>query len=189
MSWPLARTKGATLTVREDSDGISFEADLPDTQDARDVVQLARAGVISSMSFSFNYSPGGYRTSTKNGETYLHVTRIARIHELSVVCEPAYQATSVSARGRQLAEVRARAARARQDNPPVGSHGRIRARAVDLYRPDSPHSWVRDMATVSADERHTHAAVMRGSRGALAAPGEGIPDPTHGSADVTPASV
>lgn len=83
MSRPLARTKAGSLTVREDSQGISFEADLPDTQDARDVVELARAGVISSMSFAFAYAPGGYRTSTKDGETYRHVSDLAHFRAVA----------------------------------------------------------------------------------------------------------
>jgi HK97 family phage prohead protease len=49
----LGSVSNGTLRLNEDSRGLRFEADLPDTQAARDVHTLVKRGDISQCSFSF----------------------------------------------------------------------------------------------------------------------------------------
>lgn len=93
----LARTRNGTLRLREDERGLAFEADLPDTQLARDVLELVRRGDLSQMSFAFrvkrdNWSPDGLRE-------LLDVD----LFDVSVVTYPAYEETTVTARSRKEA--------------------------------------------------------------------------------------
>jgi HK97 family phage prohead protease len=50
---PLARTKNGTLRLKEDEIGLYMDADLPDTQAARDLYTLVERGDVDQMSFAF----------------------------------------------------------------------------------------------------------------------------------------
>jgi HK97 family phage prohead protease len=50
---PLARTKNGTLRLKEDDAGLYMDADLPDTQAARDLYTLVERGDVDQMSFAF----------------------------------------------------------------------------------------------------------------------------------------
>ena len=49
----LARTKSGTLRLAEDTRGLHFDLDLPDTTAGRDVLALAERGDLGGMSFGF----------------------------------------------------------------------------------------------------------------------------------------
>ena len=49
----LARTKSGTLRLSEDSRGLAFDLDIPDTQAGRDILALAERGDIGGASFGF----------------------------------------------------------------------------------------------------------------------------------------
>ncbi len=50
---PLARTKNGTLNLIEDDRGLRFDAELADTQEARDIYTLVERGDVDQMSFAF----------------------------------------------------------------------------------------------------------------------------------------
>jgi HK97 family phage prohead protease len=95
----MSRTRAGTLRLSENGRGLWFEADLPNTTVANDVLELVRSGNAGGMSFAFTVPEGGERWSGERREL-----RAVTLHELSVVSAwPAYQGTSVAARARQHA--------------------------------------------------------------------------------------
>jgi HK97 family phage prohead protease len=92
----LARTRSRSLRLSEDSTGLAFELDLPDTTEGRDVLALAERGDLGGMSFGFTVAPGG---ETREGG--VRVLEAVRLHEISVVkAWPAYDGTIVTPRSR-----------------------------------------------------------------------------------------
>lgn len=90
----LARTRSGTLKLSEDSRGLAFALDLPETQAARDVLALAERGDLGGMSFAFTVDKAGERWEGKRREL-----RSVTLHEISVVSAwPAYDGTTVAAR-------------------------------------------------------------------------------------------
>lgn len=92
----LARTRSGTLRLAEDSRGLHFDLDLPNTSFGRDILELVERGDVGGASFAF--------TLRKNGEQWIGDRRELRsvnLHEISIVSAwPAYDATVVQARAR-----------------------------------------------------------------------------------------
>jgi HK97 family phage prohead protease len=105
----LARTKSKTLRLGEDSRGLAFDLDVPDTSHGRDVLALAERGDLGGMSFGFEVAQGGEAWSGNKREL-----RSVVLHEISIVSAwPAYEGTVVAARARPRGEpVRLRLAKA-----------------------------------------------------------------------------
>lgn len=92
----LARTKSGTLRLSEDTKGLQFEIDVPDTQAGRDVLVLGDRKDLGGMSFGFTVVPNGQKWKGDRREL-LSVT----LHEISVVSAwPAYDGTIVNARSK-----------------------------------------------------------------------------------------
>lgn len=98
----LGRTKSGTLRLTEDSRGLAFSLDVPDTQAGRDVLALAERGDLGGMSFGF--------TVPKDGEDWNGSVRTLRsiaLKEVSVVSAwPAYPDTELALRAAQAAQGR-----------------------------------------------------------------------------------
>lgn len=93
----LGRTRSGTLRLSEDSRGLSFSLDLPDTQAGRDAIALAERGDLGGMSFGFNVPEGG---DTWEGRT--RTLRSIALKEISVVSAwPAYEGTEIALRALQ----------------------------------------------------------------------------------------
>ena len=90
----LGRTRSKTLRLSEDTRGLTFEIDLPDTQTGRDVLALAERGDLGGMSFGFSA-----RDQHRSGDR--RELRQVDLFEISVVAAwPAYPDTLVQARAR-----------------------------------------------------------------------------------------
>jgi len=90
----LARTKSRTLRLSEDTRGLAFDLDVPDTSHGRDVLALAERGDLGGMSFGFQVADDGERWNGNKREL-----RNIVLHEISVVSAwPAYDGTVVNAR-------------------------------------------------------------------------------------------
>jgi HK97 family phage prohead protease len=93
----LARTKSKTLRLAEDTRGLAFDLDVPDTSSGRDVLVLAERGDLGGASFAF--------TVPKDGEVWDGSKRTLRsvdLKEISVVSAwPAYEGTVVNARAQR----------------------------------------------------------------------------------------
>lgn len=92
----LARTKSGTLRLAEDTRGLGFDLDVPDTSHGRDVLALAERADLGGMSFGFSVPAGGDHWEGDRREL-----RAVTLHEISVVLAwPAYEGTVVNARAR-----------------------------------------------------------------------------------------
>jgi uncharacterized protein len=92
---PLARTKNGTLTLTEDEVGLRFDAELPDTNEARDLYTLIERGDVDQMSFAFRV----IRQKFNKDRSERTLTEVSLSDgDVSVVTYPAYPTTSVEAR-------------------------------------------------------------------------------------------
>lgn len=94
----LARTKSGTLRLREDTRGLAFDLDVPDTSTGRDVLVLAERSDLGGMSFAFSVPVGG-----DEWRGNIRELRNVILREVSVVLAwPAYEGTVVHARSRPI---------------------------------------------------------------------------------------
>lgn len=105
----IGRTKSGTLKLSEDQVGLHIENDLPDTQDARDLMVKIRRGDLTQMSFGFRTLLDDWRF-----EAGLVVRELIEVElfDVSPVTYPAYPQTDVS--GRSMTELRERAVEVRK---------------------------------------------------------------------------
>lgn len=92
---PLARTKNGTLNLIEDDRGLRFDAELADTQEARDIYTLVERGDVDQMSFAFRVIRQNW-SKDKSERTLTEVSLADG--DVSVVTYPAYPTTTVEAR-------------------------------------------------------------------------------------------
>ena len=102
----LGTTRAKTLRLAEDSKGLHVEADLPETTYGRDLSVSMQRGDVDSMSFGFSVPKGG---DSWNEDGSRRTLREVRLHEVSVVTFPAYEATSAQVRDYSALAVRAQA--------------------------------------------------------------------------------
>jgi len=100
-SMVLGRTRSKTLRLSDDSVGLKFELDLPDTTVARDLAVSVERGDISQMSFGFRKIRDRW-TENVDPTTKLTVTTRelleVELMDVSPVAFPAYLDTEVSVR-------------------------------------------------------------------------------------------
>lgn len=88
----LARTRSGSLRLSEDSRGLRFDLDLPDTSLGRDVLALAERGDLGGMSF-------GFAALDERRDGNKRELRSVELFEVSVVhAWPAYDGTLIQAR-------------------------------------------------------------------------------------------
>ncbi len=97
----LGRQSAGTLKVWNDSTGLGFEVQLPNTSAGNDVRALAERGDIGGVSIGFR--PDGETWSTIGNRELRTHTSVAALIEISPVSIPAYSSTS--AQLRSLADV------------------------------------------------------------------------------------
>lgn len=103
----LGRTKAGTLTLREDSRGLWGSIRInPEDQDAVNLYRRVQRGDVDQCSFGF-FIEAETREVLEDGTVRYTINKV-RLLEVSVVTFPAYEETSVSARGRQEAAIRDR---------------------------------------------------------------------------------
>lgn len=92
---PLARSP-KTMTLTISGAGLEFKANLPDTEQGREVYTAVKRGDLTKMSFAFSVAENGevFENNTRT------ITKIERIFEISPVNFPAYNDTAVYARNK-----------------------------------------------------------------------------------------
>lgn len=92
----LGRTRSGTLRLWEDTRGLAFSLDLPDTAPGRDALALAERNDLGGMSFGFNVPKGGQSWA---GEK--RTLSAIGLKEISIISAwPAYPDTSIALRSR-----------------------------------------------------------------------------------------
>lgn len=96
----LGRTRSGTLRLTEDTRGLAFSLDLPDTAAGRDALALAERDDLGGMSFGF--------LVPKGGESWVGEKRTLRtigLKEISIISAwPAYPDTSLALRARDAGQ-------------------------------------------------------------------------------------
>ena len=96
---PLARTTNGTLTLAIDERGLSYTAQLADTQEGRDLYTLIQRGDITQSSFAFTID----RDEWSDDRKVRTITRVSQLYDVSPVTYPASPTTTVQARAMALA--------------------------------------------------------------------------------------
>ncbi len=93
----LARTSSGTLQIGEDSKGLWYRFEMPDTTEGNDLLVMIRRGDISQSSFAFTVRASEW-IEEADGSTLRVITDCEMLYDVSPVTYPAYQDTSVTAR-------------------------------------------------------------------------------------------
>lgn len=102
----LGRNKAGTLTLKVDTRGLWGEARInPNDQDAVNLYERVKRGDVDQCSFGFDILDEEFED---RGDTVKWTIKKVKLYEVSVVTFPAYEETSVSARKRQLGEIKKR---------------------------------------------------------------------------------
>ena len=85
---PLARTTNNTLRLSVDERGLKYEADMPETTLANDLMTLLRNGTISQSSFAFIVEEDSWENV--DGRNIRTINKVSRLYDVSSVTYPAY---------------------------------------------------------------------------------------------------
>jgi uncharacterized protein len=105
---PLARTKNGTLALTVDGVGLHIRADLSSTAESRALYDEIKAGLIDKMSAAFTVGKENYDRETRTRK----IEVFKRLYDVAAVTFPAYESTSIEARGLFDAEASAERAEA-----------------------------------------------------------------------------
>ena len=98
----LARTTNGTLRLSVDEKGLRYEADLPNTSTARDLMELLKNGTISQSSFAFTVEEDSWEV--KDGMNIRTIDKVSQLYDVSSVTYPAYNDASSSVALRSMKE-------------------------------------------------------------------------------------
>ena len=102
----LGRNKAGTLTLKVDARGLWGEVKInPNDQDAVNLYERVKRGDVDQCSFGFDILD---EELEDRGDSVKWTIKKVKLYEVSVVTFPAYEETSVSARKRQLGEIKKR---------------------------------------------------------------------------------
>lgn len=102
----LGRNKAGTLTLKVDARGLWGEVRInPNDQDAVNLYERVKRGDVDQCSFGFDILDEEFED---RGDSVKWTIKKVKLYEVSVVTFPAYEETSVSARKRQLGEIKKR---------------------------------------------------------------------------------
>lgn len=106
----LGRNKAGTLTLKVDARGLWGEVKInPNDQDAVNLYERVKRGDVDQCSFGFDILDEEFED---RGDSVKWTIKKVKLYEVSVVTFPAYEETSVSARKRQLGEIKKRSVKA-----------------------------------------------------------------------------
>lgn len=98
-NYVLGRTTAGTLQLEEDTQGLRYTVDLPDTAVARDLLVSVQRGDVTQSSFAFSVEGEEWDDSeTKGGKLPLRVLTRLFLYDVSPVTFPAYEDTTVNVR-------------------------------------------------------------------------------------------
>lgn len=104
----LGRTTNGTLELRQDDKGLwgRIKLNKKDTE-AMNVYQRIARGDITGCSFGFDIEKEE-RTINEDGSVHFEITKVNPLFEISPCVFPAYEATRIEARGRELENIKKR---------------------------------------------------------------------------------
>jgi HK97 family phage prohead protease len=93
----LGRRSAGTLRLHEDTKGLAFEIDVPNTTAARDLLVSVDRGDIKGASFAFVVPAGGDAWDMRDGIPHRSLIDVS-LHEITITANPAYLDTTVARR-------------------------------------------------------------------------------------------
>ncbi|WP_368906738.1 phage major capsid protein [Bacillus wiedmannii] len=97
----LSSTRNGSLELSEDANGLYMSAIITPTSWGKDYYELIKSGILKNMSFGFR----SIKDSWKKVEGYFErIVHELELFEVSVVKDPAYSQSSISARGIDIVE-------------------------------------------------------------------------------------
>lgn len=107
-TYVLGRNKAGTLTLRTDSRGLWGEVKInTKDQDALNLYERVKRGDVDQCSFGFDILEEEFED---RGDSVHWTIKKVKLYEVSVVTFPAYTDTSVTARSRQLEDIKKKSA-------------------------------------------------------------------------------
>lgn len=97
----LASTRNGSLKLTEDEQGLYMSATISPTSWGKDYYQLISSGILQNMSFGFSAIKDSWRNV---GDYFERTVNELELFEVSVVRDPAYSSSSISARGIDVLE-------------------------------------------------------------------------------------
>ncbi|MFB7641390.1 phage major capsid protein [Peribacillus butanolivorans] len=97
----LASTRNDSLELREDDQGLYMTATISPTSYGKDYYQLIKDGILQNMSFGFRAVKDAWRNM---GTHFERTVNELELFEVSVVRDPAYSNSTISARGIDVVE-------------------------------------------------------------------------------------
>jgi uncharacterized protein len=104
----LGRTRSGTLELSEDSRGLWFSVDPPDTQEGREIITLLERGDLSGASFAFRAAKDGEHWDHRAKGLPLRTLTDVDLFDVSIVVTPAYADASAALRSLAAAGAAAR---------------------------------------------------------------------------------
>jgi HK97 family phage prohead protease len=108
---PLARSRNnnenSTMQMVIDDEGLSIRVslDTENNSDARNLYSAVKRGDITGMSFAFNIEKDGDKwEDIRSNLPTRYIRSISKVHEVSAVTRPAYEATEITARDKEALE-------------------------------------------------------------------------------------
>jgi HK97 family phage prohead protease len=95
--------QGINLKLKEDADGLRYEATPIDTRTFREVAEEVRLGLLTGQSFGFTVKSDEWSGLDTDKPTRT-ITEIDQIYDVGPVTYPAYQDTSVALRSMEAAK-------------------------------------------------------------------------------------
>jgi len=96
----LGRTTSRTLRLREDTQGLRYEVDPPDTQYARDLKVSVDRGDVNESSFGFRAIKESWRHPDESNPLPTRILHKVRLFDVGPVTFPAYPTTPVQVRSK-----------------------------------------------------------------------------------------
>ncbi len=115
----MARTSAGTLELRQDSKGIFYRFDPPNTTYGNDLIESTNRGDVqgSSFVFSMDWEEGYSIEEREDGKLVARPKKINRMYEIGPVVMPAYPETTAQSRSNALAEAVGQYFERQEDGP------------------------------------------------------------------------
>jgi HK97 family phage prohead protease len=94
----LGRTTNNTLRLKENTIGLHFENDMPDTTTGKDTREEVRSKLITGCSFAFTIAEEDWKYYEDNRTPERTIIKLKKLFDVGPVTYPAYPDTSVAAR-------------------------------------------------------------------------------------------
>lgn len=115
----MGRTSAGTLELKQDSNGIYYRFEVPNTTYGNDLIESTKRGDVkgSSFVFSMDWEEGYEIEEREDGKLIAKPKKINRMYEIGPVVMPAYPETTAQSRSNALADAVGKFLERKEDEP------------------------------------------------------------------------